>query len=321
MYAGTWNDDGAQVWRTTDGRSWGQFTPSWSISTTAVCDAQRFGGRLYVGTESIADGGEMWRTEGTAWERVASAGLGDINNYAFNAITVFSDTLLAATGNFVTGVEMWHSASGDAGSWQQANADGFGLGGGTGDVVLDAYGGYLYLGLGRWPPGIAEPWRMDDHTTWIPVFTDGLGNSSNTHVSAMAEFSEYFYIGLRNEATGGEVWRSNDGVSWTSVFTGGLGNAADTRPYGLITFEDKLYLVFSNLSTGAEVWQSTDGVAWHQISAGGWGDGNNIFADYFDKAAVIFNDALHIGTYNEMDGGEIWLMLDQQVYLPLVLRN
>ena len=107
-------------------------------------------------------------------------------------------------------------------------------------------------------------------------------------------------------------------MNWTAALTGGY--VANSRPYGLIVFNDQLYLVFSNVDTGAEVWQTGDGVSWRQISAGGWGDSNNGFADYFDKGAVVFNQALYIGTVNNVDGGEIWQRL-HQLYLPLVLKN
>jgi hypothetical protein len=320
MYAGTWNEDGAQVWRTADGKNWSPFTPGWSASNTVVNVLQPFGNYLYVGVESLTEGGGIWRTNGANWAEVASAGLGDDNNYGVNAITVFSDTLIAATANFTTGVEIWRSATGDAGSWAQVNADGFGLGGGTGDVVMDVYDDYLYVGLGRWP-GSAELWRTDDQVTWTPVFTDGLGSPDNSHVSSMAEFKGHFYIGLRNGATAGQVWRSDNGLNWTPVFTNGLGDTANARPYGLIVFDDQLYLVFSNFVTGAETWRSSDGVTWHQISEDGWGDSNNVFADYFDKAAVVFKGALFVGTYNEVDGGEIWQLLSRQVYLPLILMD
>ena len=327
MYAGTWNDNGAQVWRTRDGQTWSQVTPTWSISNIEVQDAESFGTYLYVGT-GREGGGEIWRTNGTTWEQVASGGLGDSNNYGFNAFAVFSNALYVATANIPpaiggtgNGVEIWRSKTGNAGSWVQVNSDGFGAGPTWPDVTMEIYEGHLYVGLSRpvgKSGGIAELWRTDNGTTWTAVFTDGLGSPDNTHASAMAGFKGDFYIGLRNSTTGGEVWRSSDGMNWTAALTGGY--VANSRPYGLIVFNDQLYLVFSNVDTGAEVWQTGDGVSWRQISAGGWGDSNNGFADYFDKGAVVFNQALYIGTVNNVDGGEIWQRL-HQLYLPLVLKN
>lgn len=186
---------------------------------------------------------------------------------------------------------------------------------------MDVYQGYLYGGSSRIKDStsIAQLWRTQNGTTWTPVFTDGLGDDGNTHVSAMAEFKSNLYIGLRNMA-GGQLYRSEDGMNWTAVFTDGLGNPQNSRPYGLISFNNYLYLVFSNLSTGAEVWQSSDGESWRQIVTNGWGNANNGFADYFDKAAAIFNQSLYIGTANDKDGGEIWQRL-HWVHLPLIARS
>jgi hypothetical protein len=322
MYAGTWPGEGsiARVWRTSDGEAWSQFQPDWSDSTL-VFDAQAFGSCLYVATYSDA-GGEIWRTDGSAWTRVVSGGFGDANNAAINALAVFSNALYAATSNWTSGVEVWRSTSGNAGSWAQVNADGFGLtpAATSQDIAMDVYNGYLYVGLARLAPTMtAELWRTSNGTTWTSVFTNGLA-PNNTSVSAIAEFKGALYISLRNTATGSQVWRSTNGLNWTNVFTGGLGNRQNGRPYGLIPFGGHLYVVFSNLSTGAEVWRTADGMNWQQVASGGWGDRNNGFADYGDKGATVFNNRLYIGTMNQANGGEVW-RLAYTVYLPLVLRN
>ncbi len=320
LYAGTWRNDerGAQVWRTADGRTWSQFTPSWSPSNTVVYDAQVFGSRLYFGTgHDYGGAGEIWRTNGTIWEQVVPAGFGDENNIGVNALAVFGNALYAATTNYATGLEVWRSPSGDAGSWSQVNSDGFGSAGTAQDVTMEVYGGHLYVGLSR--DGVAELWRSDG-TGWTAVFTDGLA-AGNTHVSAMAEFGGEFYIALRNVTTGGEVWRSEDGLAWAPVFTRGLGNPDNLRPYGLSVVGDDLYLAFTNLATGAEVWRTASGGAWWPANESGWGDSLNRGASHFDKGMTVFRFDLYVAT-SHSDGGEVWrLPLAHHTYLPLVLRG
>jgi hypothetical protein len=242
-----------------------------------------------------------------------SGGLGDVNNYAVRALATFSGALYAATSNDTTGHEIWRSATGDAGSWTQANTDGFGSGGTTQELSMDVFGGYLYVGFNR--SGIAELWRSNG-TGWSPVFTNGLGNSNNTHVSSFAEFLGNLYIGLRNVENGGQVWRSSDGLAWTLVFAGGLGNPDNGRPYGLIAYDDQLYLTFSNVETGAEVWRSQDGSQWTQIGFAGWGDSNNGYADYFDKGSAVFQGDLFIGAWNFGSGTKIWKLLTPPETFP-----
>jgi hypothetical protein len=323
LYAGTWNEDGAQVWRAPDGRTWSRFDPPWSSRNVSVNDAQLYSGRLYFGTGN-EDGAEIWRTDGTTWEQVATVGLDDTGNYGMNAFAVFADMLYVATANLTTGVEIWRSDTGNRDSWQQVNADGFGRGVTWENVTLDVFNGYLYAGISRVVSSVtgrAELWRTEDGTTWTPVFTDGLGSADNSDVSAMAEFKGDLYIGLRNRVTGGQVWRAGDGVNFTPAFVDGLGNTENRGAYGLIVFMDKLYVTFSNFETGAEAWQTADGATWQPVMQDGWGKGGaNAWADYFDKAAVVFHDDLYIGTVNDQDGGEIWLMLPYRTWLPQILK-
>ncbi len=321
MYAATWNESGAQVWRTDDGLDWTQFTPGTPFTTTVIYDMKLFGSNLYIGTY-LDTGAEIWRTNGTTRERVAEAGLGDANNVTFSAFGVYSGTLYVATGNLVSGVEIWRSPTGNADSWTQANLDGFSAGASWDSIVMEPYGGYLYIGIGRVVGGSgskAELWRTNNGTTWDPVFTDGLGSAQNTVVSAMAEYHGDLYVGLRNVTTGGQIWSSTNGTTFTSITTDGFGNSKNARPYGLYGFENALYIVFSNYITGAEVWRIDGTGSRAPVIQGGWGDSNSINADYLDKAAVGFNGSLYIGNGNDITGGQIWQML-RVVYLPAIHR-
>ncbi len=318
MYAGTWHmAESAQVWRSSDGHNWSEFSPSWDVGNSAVYDAQVFGSNLYVGT-SNENGGEIWRTDGSSWEQVSSGGFGDATNEGINALTVFSDMIFAATSNFSTGVEIWGSTTGNLGTWTQVNADGFGDNETMQDISMDVFDGYLYVGIGRGDPPVGELWRTNDGTTWSSVFTNGLGNEENTSVSSMEVFNSQFYIGLRNVTTGGEVFRSSNGTTWDPVFTGGLGNTNNQRPYGLIPHQNWLYLVFVNLEDGAEVWKSHNGSTWQPVVKNGWGHSLYGYVDYFDKAATVFGGDLYIGTLQV--GGKVWRYDFSQVFIPLVIR-
>ncbi|MCX8061450.1 MAG: hypothetical protein N3D16_02585 [Anaerolineales bacterium] len=328
MYAGTWNENGAQVWRTSDGHEWEDFTPTWPITDIGVFFAKPFGSHLYLGVGNES-GGEIWRTDGTEWEQVASGGLGNPDNYCFFAATVFQDEFFTASGNVPppfgsgNGVEIWKSASGEDDSWQQVNSDGFGRGATFPDVTMEVYQDRLYVGLSRPDTGNAahaELWRSYDGMTWTAVFTDGLGVADNTHLSSMAVFRGKFYIAFRNTKSGGQLWRSENGTDWEMVFDDGLGNPKNSRPYGLLPYGDQLILVFSNHETGVEVWQSADGLIWFPINQPGWGDETAKFADYFDNGAVVFKDSLYIGTIEDPEGGRIWQRL-HLLYLPTTLRN
>jgi DNA-binding beta-propeller fold protein YncE len=313
-YAGTWNDDGPEVWRTSDRSTWELVAQS-TTSATAIHDLQAFGTDLYWSMENEGQGAEIWRWDGTTATQVVSGGFDNTNNYVVEALVEFSDVLYAVAHNRTDSeVEIWRSATGDSGSWSKfATLDDAGSG-----LSADVYAGALLVGMQR--GGKATMWASDG-VTWSYAFTDGLRSANNTHVAAMAEFEGYLYIGVRNAAMGGEVWRTDDGVSWSRVISGGLGNASNARPYGLIVYGNQLYVVFSNFATGSEVWRTANGTLWHRIGHIGWGDSCNIIADYFNKGAVVFDGKLLIGTGNWAHGGEVWQLDWVDVYVPLVLRD
>jgi hypothetical protein len=318
LYAGAWGQTDTKMWRTADGRTWEVAGTEWISPTTAMYDAQVFEGQLYVGVGSPS---QLWRTASASWQAVDLVGFGDAHNLWLDALAVHAGALYAAVLNDATGTEIWRSASGNPGTWVQVNADGFG-GPGTGtwggDVVMDTFQGYLYVGLSR--DGVGELWRTPDGTTWAAVFTDGLGNPNNGRLG-MAEFNGELYISLRNVWQGGEVWRSGDGLSWEPVFTGGLGEVANGRPYGLLVADGALYVIFSNTETGAQVWRTFDGQRWQRCNVDGWDDPANTYADYNDKGAAVFHHNLYVGTLANAAGGEVWrAQLAAQLFLPLVTR-
>ena len=306
LYAGTWNETGGQVWRTRDGRAWNRATPSWAVSNALVNDFIVFNGNLYVITSSDA-GGEMWRSaDGAAWTQVVSGGFGDPANTALEHLAIFQNQLYAAasTGQGVT--SLWASPSGDAESWQVVAGAPGGL--------MQVFDGQLYVGASQNDNAIL--WRSADLSTWTPVFTNGTGDA-NTHVSAMAEFGGYLYIGFRNVTTGGEVWRSSNGVDWTPSFKGGLGNPDNQRTYGLVASSKHLYVVFANTVTGAEVWRTAGSNIWSAVGVGGLGDSSNQWADYFDRSTALFGHDLYLGIANNNGAQVLRLNLANHVYLPI----
>jgi len=314
LYAGVWGNGGeAKMWRTSDGWNWEVAGSGWLSPTSYMMDAQVFDGQLYLGLSSPA---QLWRTDGETWQAVDTVGFGDTNNQNLNALAVFGDQLYAAVLNYMTGVEIWRSSSGNPGTWSQVNEDGFG-GWGSGDMDMKTFQGYLYAGFAS--PTNSQLWRTNDGTTWEPVFTDGLDYGNNGRIS-LAEFNGQLYLGFRNIVEGGQIWRSANGVDWEPLILGGFSEVNNGRPYGMIVADGALYVVFSN-PQGAQVWRTFDGNFWQRVNLDGWGDPGNFYADYNNKAAAVFNFNLYIGTLSNPTGGEIWkLFLAKETIIPFVAK-
>lgn len=107
--------DGGQVWRcqVCDGSDWqrvvdagfGNATTN-KASALAVMD-----GALYLVIGNYSTGLEVWRTQdGSAWQQVGFAGLGDSNNrapYWDNSVLAAGSQLLVGTWNLGNGGELW----------------------------------------------------------------------------------------------------------------------------------------------------------------------------------------------------------------------
>lgn len=337
LYAGTRNTSGkgAQMWRTSDGSAWtAVITNGFGITRNVAIDHLiEFKSNLYAGTwADTVNGGEVWRSStgnSNDWTRVVSQGFGDTTNGEVFHFGVFSDTLYAATWSYTSthGGEIWRSDTGDSGDWTRVITNGFGDAANSAALTFEVFNGYLYAGTYNWNTAAmtstgGEVWRTDDGLAWTQVNTAGFGSVNNDTVYALAAFKGNLYASTSYSGAGVQVWRCQvcDNSDWTQVVDSGWGNSNRRGASALKVFDDRLYLVVGNPVTGMEVWRTSDGTYWEQVGFGGFGDSNNNYP-YYDNMVAVFNNRLYIGTDNSANGGEVWLYLHRQVYLPVVLRN
>jgi PKD repeat protein len=323
LYAGTYNGNGAQLWRKSDGGDWtavitGGFGSSYNAGIDHLIE---FNGYLYAGTwADEVNGGEVWRSsDGLNWTRIVRQGFGVPTNGEVFRFAVFDDTLYATTWSYTTdhGAEIWRSSTGIAGDWTRVVTNGFGDANNQ-IVAMEVFNGYLYAGTYNWN-SIAitstggEVWRTNDGTTWTQVNADGFGSTDNLIVSSFAVFNDYLYAGIDNwnftarSSTGAQAWRCQvcDGSDWQQVMGNGFGNPRTHGMSALEVFDNHLYFVVANSTTGMEVWRTVDGTNWEQVGFAGFGDSNN-YASYWDNAVAVFNNYLYIGANNRANGGEVW---------------
>jgi hypothetical protein len=324
LYAGTSNTaNEGEIWRTTDTVTWTQIiSPGFGSAYASVLDLIEFAGRLYVG---VGDGppGQIWRSfNGVDWTQVEGGGFGNANNTAINNFGIFNNMLYAATINTVDGVEIWRSRTADNGDWSRVLANG---NGNIDNVIINGFiefDGYFYAAIENWGEGGDEIWRANDGLTWTPVVTDGFGDTDNDNLglSGFAVLDGYLYIGTSNNTTGAQVYRSNNGTTWIQVVGDGFGDVNNFKIESMVHFAGLLCAGTNNEVTGIEVWCSSDGITWEQVNTDGFGDSNNA-CTLWSIGTVVHDNRLYIGTGNKAEGGEIWMMMLHQVFLPLVLSN
>lgn len=169
-------------------------------------------------------------------------------------------------------------------------------------------------------------WYTSDGTNWSQVNADGFGDPYNSSVT-LERFEGYLYAGTYNywksDNPGCELWRCQlcQGSDWQQVpIQKGFGDTENRAIRSLVVFNNALYAATYNGTSGIEVWCSSDGMSWNQVNADGFGDSNNRFP-YWDNSVTVSNNGLYIGTWNNTDGGEVWLYRRFSVYLPLVVKN
>jgi hypothetical protein len=329
LYAGTANQaEGGQIWRTADTITWTQvisngFGSTYTNTNGIIFDMIEFDGQLYATVGNWWDDGvpgQIWRSsDGEVWTQVEAGGFGNNNNFAITSIGIFSDTLYATTANYVDGIEIWRSNTGNNGDWANVVVNGNGNSNnifGTGFIEFD---GYFYINTDNSVNG-SEIWRTNDGLSWTPVVTGGFGDPDNDSTGGSAILDGYLYVGTRNATTGAQLYRSSNGTTWTQVVDDGFGDINNLKIESLKVFGTCIYAGTYNTTTGMEVWRYSVGTTWEQDNSDGFGNSNNV-QPLWTVGTVVYNDNLYFGTNNENDGGEVWQRTpDFAIYLPLILR-
>ena len=276
----TGHTDGPQIWRTADGTTWQNATPSGGIGSgdRYVASLVVFDGQLYAGLSGDAThGAEIWRTaDGLAWTRVVENGFADgVYDYAALSMAVYNGNLYAGTGHGdwlddghpdgPLGGEVWRS--GDGSTWVQVNAPGFGN--------LEAHrvesmhifqnGLYAYVSHANGTAAGADVWRCTkavcaEQGDWTQVVTNGFGVPQNQYLYAGAVSGGYLYGAVNNATTGVQLWRTANGSDWEKATPyDGLGNSNNRSVYhsAMIDFNGRLTLGVTNYASGAGMWQKT----------------------------------------------------------------
>lgn len=306
--------EGATIWRSNNGQTWTQvtspgFDSAYGVNNPIVFDMFTFKGQLYAGTgnwESTPSAGQIWRSaDGTAWNLVASDGLGNPNNAGFTTFTSFNGMLYGAALNRIDGAEIWRSSTGNSGSWQRVASQGFG-GGSAYFIVtsLTTFKGQLYAGVEATAGTGAQVWRSSNGTTWTLVSDNGFGDTDNFQTGGSAVYRGQLYMTTRNDVTGAQLWRSSNGTTWVQVVGNGFGDINNLKIESLTTYAGALYAAASNSITGIELWRSTDGVNWAQINVDGFGD-SGTFCGLWSNGTIVFQGNYLIGCSGPY-GGVIW---------------
>lgn len=337
LYAGTTNDNGAQLWRTADGDNWSPVTlPGFTaLGNGVLFDMIVFDGHLYAGTGAWpvhSYAGQIWRTaDGTTWERVTGAWEANTNNAGVNNFAIFGGMIYATTYNPIEGIEVFRSFTGKPNDWARVANQSFGLQSAYGIATgLAVFNNSLYVALeGQHGGPGARIYATSNGTNWTPANVPGFGNNANYGSGGFAVHNGFLYVGTRNDVTGGQIWRSSNGTNWTQVATSGFGNPLNYKVEGLVSVLGTLFAFTDNDTTGTEVWSSVDGVSWERSNIPGFGTANNKAVALWSNGSGLLARELFLGTFNQEVGGQVWSAsppvvlppMPYKTFLPLIARG
>jgi len=102
---------------------------------------------------------------------VVSNGYGNADTRAMNALEVFNDHLYFVVANFVTGMEVWRSSTGNSGDWEQVGFAGFGDSNNLApywDNPVTVFSNSLYVGTCNSTDG-GEVWQYLRNKVYLPL--------------------------------------------------------------------------------------------------------------------------------------------------------
>ncbi len=260
-------DNGGEIWRSSpEGFSWSRVVSGGfdDPKNNEINHMHAFEGHLYAGTymASGGDGCSIWRSgtgDAGSWEAVASDGFDDdAHNQGTAVFDEYGGYLYVGTWNYTTGTELWRSASGDTGTWEQVSADGFGSPSNIGISGLTAFRGYFYAATGN--HGGGQLWRCQacDGSDWSRATEQTFGRGGWGGFTNLVAHDGSLYAVAANDTTGVQVWHSPDGQTWhRELVPAGFGDSNNVQPYegsSTLVWGDRLWVGTHNTANGGELW-------------------------------------------------------------------
>lgn len=142
--------------------------------------------------------------------------------------------------------------------------------------------------------------------TWSQVNVNGFGNGNNTSIMALEVWGDSLFAAAGNWTEGGSVWWYDTSVpTWTRVSELGFNaayTATNTAVIDLAVFNNQMYASTGWGNDTGQLWRSSNGTSWNAVNTNGFGNGDNTALTAFGE----FNGYLYLGTFNEIDGADIW---------------
>ena len=263
---------------------WAQFTNITALGSTAY----------YYG-----DGGELWKSDGTAAGTVMVKDIyaGGGASHPANLTVVGSSIYFTAEGSDGAGREIWKSDGTEAGTVRVTNFDDTNS---SNAGNLTNFNGTLYFTAADSVRG-NELWKTDGTPGGTVLVKDILTGTGSSSPGNLTPVGSTLYFSASDGVTGDELWKTN-GTAAGTIRVGHSGTSANFTPRNLTNIGGSLYFSAFTFETGFEVWKSDGTTA-----------GTNVYKDLVSGANgsgptqfTTIGSALYFTATDGIKGNEIW---------------
>ena len=217
LYAATWNNSGAQIWRchstNTSVSGWTKVIDFATVDTVIkdMTYLYVWNGSLYAATNGNSTSGcRLYQTtNGSAWAKNTGVGngFGTPQNNVIASLINYQGFLYAGTLNQSTGAQLWRTPDGI--TWTQITANAFGQGTIIRELKrMTIAGGILFVSGNPSTGNSDEVWKSSNGLTFAQSNINGFGDVNNASFPILGTYNDNVYYGGENTITGGQIWRT-----------------------------------------------------------------------------------------------------------------
>lgn len=211
-------------------------------------------GILYFAANDGINGGELWKTDGTAAGTVMVKDInpGSEGSYPWKAVNL-NGVLIFAARNATNGEELWKSDGTPAGTVMLKDIDP-GAGHSSPEYMV-RMGNAVYFNANNGSLG-EELWKTDGTAPGTVLVKDILAGAQHSRPQGLIAINNTLYFSALDATNGYELWKS-DGTTGGTVMVKDINpGSAGSFPNRLTNINGHLYFAATTAANGEELWGS-----------------------------------------------------------------